>query len=129
MTCTTASCKPYHLKCSSRVTEIPKVRLIEGISIYEYAYPLVGTCSICSTRYYADHETYSHNGQAQEVFLNSAAYLKIGTSLWVDRTFSTSVYSGIYNFHASANAYTQYWNSTFGIKASDKPLVLGRKQV
>ena len=47
--------------------------------------------------------------------MNSARYLKVGQNTWVDREFSNSVLNGIYNFHASAAAYTKYWNNSFGI--------------
>jgi len=50
----------------------------------------------------------------RRVYLNSAKYLKVGKSLWVDRLFSTSVINAMYNFHASASAYAEYWNNTFG---------------
>ena len=32
----------------------------------------------------------------------------------VDCLLSTSVINAIYNFHASASAYAEYWNNTFG---------------
>ena len=46
--------------------------------------------------------------------MNSARYLKVGQNTWVDREFSNSVLNGIYSFHASAAAYTEYWNNSFG---------------
>jgi hypothetical protein len=46
--------------------------------------------------------------------LNSARYIKVGQNTWVDREFSNSVLNGIYSFHASAAAYTEYWNNSFG---------------
>ena len=30
--------------------------------------------------------------------------------MWVDRNFTHSVLSGVYNFEASASAYMQFWN-------------------
>ncbi|KAF8991269.1 hypothetical protein BDQ17DRAFT_1255080 [Cyathus striatus] len=48
------------------------------------------------------------------VHLNSAKYLKVGKKLWVDRAFSQGVLNGIYSFHASAAAYMEYWNNSFG---------------
>jgi hypothetical protein len=45
--------------------------------------------------------------------LNDARYLKIGQSLWVDRTFSKAVLNAMYSFHASAAAYEEFWNNTF----------------
>jgi len=77
---------------------------------------LSGECTRCDTHYHADHESYTppNSTNPHEVFLNSAYYLKIGTSLWVDRSFSNSLLSAMYNFHASASAYTQFWNDSFG---------------
>ena len=46
-------------------------------------------------------------------YLNSARFLKVGQSLWVDRNFSNSVLNGMYSFHASASAYTEYWNNSY----------------
>ena len=40
--------------------------------------------------------------------------MKIGWSTWVDCTFGNAVVSGMYSFHASAAAYTDYWNNAFG---------------
>ncbi|TFK32840.1 hypothetical protein BDQ12DRAFT_701022 [Crucibulum laeve] len=52
----------------------------------------------------------------QNVYLNSAKYLKVGQNTWVDRIFSNAVVNGIYSFHGSAAAYTEYWNNSFGGK-------------
>ena len=46
--------------------------------------------------------------------MNSAKYIKIGQALWVDRLFCESAVNAMYNFHASASAYAEYWNNTFG---------------
>jgi len=129
VTCTTGSCKPYHLSLSTRIRDIPQVQLIEGSLVYEKAYPLTGKCTVCKTRYHPDHEAYTtpNSNRAREVFINSARYLKIGTSLWVDRVFSGAILSGMYHFHASANAYTQFWNASFG--NTTIPIKLGRKQI
>lgn len=35
MVCTTGSCEPYHLQPSTRVSEIPYVKLIEGSVVYD----------------------------------------------------------------------------------------------
>jgi len=63
-----------------------------------------------------------------EVYLNSACFLKVGSNLWVDRSFSNAVINGMYSFHASANTYMQYWTNTFG---SDKlcQVKIGHKHV
>ncbi|KAF8979594.1 hypothetical protein BDQ17DRAFT_1394509 [Cyathus striatus] len=82
---------------------IPTATLIKGSKISEYAYVVSGhECAHDETqRYYKVH-------------LNSAKYLKVGQNLWVDRAFSQSVLNGIYSFHATAAAYTEYWNNSFG---------------
>ena len=70
----------------------------------------------------ADHEHFLHKfhgaQQPKRVYLNSAKYLKLGTDLWVDRLFASSVINAMYSFHASASAYAQYWNITFGTKST-----------
>ena len=58
------------------------------------------------------------------MYLNSAKYLKAGKSLWVDRVFSRAVLNGIYSFHASSSAYSDFWNHSY---ASN--MTLSRKQV
>ena len=45
--------------------------------------------------------------------MNSAQYLKVGQSLWVDYIFSSGVVNGTYSFHASVSAYAEFWNNTF----------------
>jgi len=57
--------------------------------------------------------------QPKQVYLNSAKYLKIGSNLWVDQLFSSSVINAMYSFHASASAYSQYWNITYGTKSTN----------
>ena len=47
------------------------------------------------------------------VYLNSAKYLKVGQSLWVDQVFSNAVLNGMLSFHASTSAYTEFWNNSF----------------
>ena len=65
----------------------------------------------CNATYYADHECFTDNyGSWYQCYLNSARYIKIGHSMWVDRNFTHSVLSGMYKFHASASAYMQFWN-------------------
>jgi len=116
MTCTTSSCLPYHISIRTRIRDIPQVTLIKGSTIFDRVYPLSGECTRCQTNYHPDHESYlpSNSTKRHEVFLNTAHYLKIGASLWVDRIFSNAVLSAMYNFHASASAYTQFWNDSFG---------------
>ncbi len=45
------------------------------------------------------------------IYLNSAKYLKVGQALWVDQSFSQAVWNGLYSFHASGAAYTEYCNT------------------
>ena len=47
------------------------------------------------------------------MYLNSAKYLKVGQSVWVDRVFSSAVVNSIYSFHASAAAYSEFWNNSY----------------
>jgi hypothetical protein len=84
--------------------------------------------------YSADHERLSEKVTGEEdrhkrVYLNSATYLKVGQSLWVDRIFANAVVSGMYNFHASASAYMEYWNNSFGHLGSEQSFTITRRQV
>ncbi|KAJ3494541.1 hypothetical protein NLJ89_g10785 [Agrocybe chaxingu] len=129
MACTTSTCQPRHISVFSRVRDIPKVTLIIGTTVSNNAYVVPGECTVCKTRYYPDHKDFPSPvyNQRQEIHLNSARYLKIGQTLWVDRVFSKAVLSATYNFHASANAYTQFWNDSFGNATTE--VVLGRPQI
>ncbi|KAF8961578.1 hypothetical protein BDZ97DRAFT_1664120 [Flammula alnicola] len=122
LVCGTATCKSRSLVQATRQRDIPLVTLIKGQKIYKNASVLTGKCPDCETFYSADHERffYDLNGtkQPKQVYLNSAKYLKIGSNLWVDRLFSSSVINAMYSFHASASAYSQYWNITFGTKST-----------
>jgi hypothetical protein len=55
--------------------------------------------------------------------------MKVGQSRWVDRTFGNAVVSGMYSFHASAAAYTDYWNNAFGQVNLDYMAPLSRKHI
>ncbi|KAM6492665.1 hypothetical protein JOM56_012389 [Amanita muscaria] len=112
--CETLKCKPRSLVMKTKLRDIPYVTLIKDFAVYEAVPVLAGHCSSCKTTYYADHEhVLSDSKQWDRVYLNSAKYLKIGSSLWVDRAFSSAVMSGLYNFHASTAAYTNFWNAAF----------------
>jgi len=112
--CQTMECDPRALTMSTKIRDIPLVTLIKEFTVYEDVQVLSGLCGVCQTRYYADHEsTPNGSGQYDKVYINSAKYLKIGQNLWVDRQFSAAVMNGIYNFHASASAYTAFWNNVF----------------
>jgi hypothetical protein len=116
--CGTLDCQPRCLVQSTQERDIPMVALIKGHTIHQNVPVLTGKCTRCKTLYAADQERFRDTSTAQNnlkrVYLNSAKYLKIGKSLWVDRLFSTSAINAMYNFHASASAYAEYWNNTFG---------------
>jgi len=116
--CGTLDCQPRCLVQSTQERDIPLVTLIKGHTVHQKVPVLTGKCPKCKTLYAADHERFQDTSTIQNnlkrVYLNSAKYLKIGRSLWVDRLFSTSAVNAMYNFHASASAYAEYWNNTFG---------------
>ena len=116
MTCTTSTCKPVHLEQLTRIWDIPMVTLIQGTTILKKVLVLTWKCHSCHTHYGPDHESFSapveNQGsqiieKQQEIYLNHAHYLKVGSNLWVDCTFSNCVLSAMYSFHASMNTYTQ----------------------
>ncbi len=113
--CEDMNCKPFALAQNTRSRDIPKVTLIKGTAIYKRVPVLSGKCSHCDANYYADHEGLNQtSGRRNKIYLNSAKYIKVGHHIWVDRPFSNAVVNGMYSFHASAAAYTDYWNNTFG---------------
>ena len=116
--CGTLNCQPRCLIQTTRECDIPMVALIKGHTVHRYVPVLTGKCPRCKTLYAADHERFQDTSTVQNnlkrVYLNEAKYLKIGKALWVDRLFSTSAINAMYNFHASASAYAEYWNNTFG---------------
>jgi len=118
MTCTTSTCRPRHLEQITKTANIPVVTLLKGTSCFENAYVLTGKCQHCKTLYVADHESYllPNSRQRQEVYLNNASYIKIGQQLWVDRVFSKAVINATYSFHASASAFTQFWNDSYALE-------------
>jgi hypothetical protein len=113
MECETAACNSWSLHQITPTRDIPQVTLIKGSVIYENICVLTGQCPSCKTKYFADHERAVEDQGYSKVYLNSAKYLKIGQSLWVDRIFSNGVVNATYSFHASVFAYAEYWNNTF----------------
>jgi hypothetical protein len=113
--CKTKSCSKKALFQWTRPRDIPLVRLIKDFKSYEQVPVYSGHCKECKTMYYADHERAPSNNEREHerVYLNSAKFIKIGQSLWVDRAFTTAVLSGMYTFHASAAAYSDFWNNAF----------------
>ena len=72
---------------------------------------LTGRCLNCTTLYSADHERspeIDEENQFTKLYLNSAKYIKVGQSVWVDRIFSNAVVNAMYSFHASASAYMEF---------------------
>jgi len=112
--CETVKCQSRAILKQTRERDTPKAILIKGTKIYESVPVLAGQCPQCQTGYHADHE-HSHNAENtwMKLYLNSAKYLKVGQNIWVDRTFSGAVLSGIYNFHASITAFVEFWNMSF----------------
>lgn len=115
--CGTGDCKPRSLVQNTQARDIPMVTLVKNHTLYYNVPVLTGKCRECATSYSADHERFHDTStilpEWKRVYLNSAKYIKIGSSLWVDRLFSTSVINAMYNFHASASAFAEYWNNCF----------------
>jgi hypothetical protein len=128
--CEDTNCQPLALYQDTRLRDIAKVTLIKGTTIHKQVYVLTGKCGSCNTRYHADHEgLVLPSGTRNRLYLNAAKYLKIGQKVWVDRTFSNAVVNGMYSFHASAAAYTEYWNNTFGQVNIDHLARLNRRHI
>jgi uncharacterized Zn finger protein (UPF0148 family) len=115
MECEDIACEARGLHQTTRDRDIPKVTLIKGTIIHRDVRVLSGKCPKCETVYYGDHESLNRStDNPQRVYLNSAKYLKVGQNVWVDRIFSSAVVNAIYSFHASAAAYTEFWNNSYG---------------
>ena len=129
--CKTMSCKPRSLVMTAKPSDIPFVTLIKNFRTYEDVPVLAGSCNECKTICYADHERSPSGmlGQADRVYLNSAKYIKIGQNIWVDRSFSSAVLSGVYNFHASTAAYTEFCNNSFLTSQSSHAKRVSRRQI
>jgi len=127
MECEDIKCDPRGLHQATRDRDIPKVTLIKGNKIFKNVAVLSGKCPKCETVYYADHESLSRGtDNPQRVYLNSAKYLKVGQSVWVDRVFSSGVVNAIYSFHASAAAYTEFWNNSYACLNPDSTCLVTR---
>ena len=119
ITCVDQRCASRALLQTTRPRDVPLVTLIKDNIPYEDVPVLSGKCIQCGAIYYSDHECFKDNyGSWTKCYLNSARFLKIGQSTWVDRNFTHSVLSGMYNFHASASAYMQYWNDCASVTDS-----------
>ena len=116
MECQTMSCKGQYFLLDTRNCDVPQVTLIKGAKVYDRVHVLSGKCSTCDTRYYADHKSSKNTDIVDErrrFYTNSAKYLKVGPSLWVDRSFSGAVINATYSFHTSSAAFTEFWNDSF----------------
>jgi len=128
--CETITCNPRSLLQITKVRDIPRVTLIKGSTIYENVQVLTGTCPKCKTKYLADRErVIEPDDKCTRVYLNSAKFLKVGQSLWVDRIFSNAVLNAMYSFHASAAAYTEFWNNSFWKHQKGNSKKLTRRQI
>ena len=127
--CETTTCNPRSLLQITKLRDIPRVTLIKGSTIYEDVQVLTGRCPRCKTNYLADRERVITDESCTRVYLNSARYLKIGQTLWVDRIFSNSVVNAMFSFHASASAYTEFWNNSFWSHHQGNSKKLSRRQI
>ncbi|KAF8869478.1 hypothetical protein CPB84DRAFT_1856304 [Gymnopilus junonius] len=108
--CCNGDCHPRSLRQTTSIRDIPLISLIKGNTVYHNVPVLTGRCTACQTIYHVDHEHTPAIHQKQ--YLNSARYLKAGHTLYTDCEFAHTILSGVYNFHASAAAYTQFWNDS-----------------
>jgi len=132
--CEDMTCSARSLVQGTKLSDIPKVTLIKGTMIYKNVPLLTGQCPKCSTLYSADHERVEQNTNTTHkeytsVYLNSALYLKVGQTLWVDCEFSNAVLNGMYSFHASSSAYVEFWNNSFGNRDDKNKYQITRRQV
>lgn len=128
--CQTATCNPQSLLQSTKECDIPQVTLIKGNDVSHNVQVLSGWCPTCETTYFADHERFKTNVTLwNKVYINSAKYIKIGQSIWVDRIFSKAILNSIYSFHASVSAFAEYWNNTYGLVTSSQSTNITRRQV
>jgi hypothetical protein len=132
MECGIDGCNGRSLLQNTKTRDIPQVTLIKNSVMYDDVFVLTGQCPKCSTIYHADHDWTLENKTEKKfgrLYLNSAKYLKVGQSMWVDRLFGIGVLNGMYSFHASAAAYTEYWNNTIWKHQPVKVKKITRRQV
>src|SRR6267378_5953246 len=130
--CEDMTCNSRSLVQKTKLQDIPKVTLIKSTAIYKNVPVLTGRCPTCSTLYSADRERVVKNAARKEytcVYLNSALYLKVGQSVWVDCIFSTAVLNGMYSFHGSSSAYGEFWNNSFGTTDKENEYQITCRQV
>ena len=132
MECDTKRCKGRSLLQTTATRDVPQVTLIKDNRIYDNVSVLTGQCSKCKTKYFADHVRSVENSKERHysnLYLNSAKYVKVGQSIWVDRLFGTGVLNAMYSFHASAAAYTEYWNNSIWRHQEVEAKRITRRQV
>lgn len=132
MECETESCNGRSLLQTTATRDIPQVTLIKDNRMYDNVSVLTGQCPKCKTKYFADHERSAESvaeRRYSKLYLNSAKYVKVGQSTWVDRLFGTGVLNAMYSFHASAAAYTEYWNNSIWKHQHVKAKRITRRQV
>lgn len=85
--CVTSGCGFRSLVQTTKQRDIPLVTLVKNHTIHENVPVLTGKCSNCTTLYSADHECspeINEENQFTNLYLNSAKYIKVGQSIWVD---------------------------------------------
>jgi CxC5 like cysteine cluster associated with KDZ transposases/CxC6 like cysteine cluster associated with KDZ transposases len=130
--CLTSGCGFRSLTQATKQRDIPLVTLIKNNISYEKVPVLTGKCPNCTTLYSADHERspiIDEDQQFTNLYLNSAKYVKVGQSIWVDQVFSNAVINAMYTFHASASGYKEFWNNSFGKMQPSSSFCLSRCQI
>jgi len=85
--CVTSECGFQSLGQTTKQRDIPLVTLIKNNTIYKNVPVLTGRCPNCTTLYSADHECSPEINEENHfinLYLNSAKYIKVGQSVWVD---------------------------------------------
>ena len=130
--CVTSECEFRSLVQTTKQRDIPLVTFVKNNTIHKNVPVLTGRCPNCTTLYSADHERspeIDEENHFTKLYLNSAKYIKVGQSVWVDRVFSNAVVNAMYSFHASASAYMEFWNNSFGKTDKDVFHKMSRRQI
>jgi len=109
------------------------VKLVKGSDIYQNVPVLTGQCFKCKTLYQQTMKVsvklyLKEKPKTQRIYLNSAKYLKVGQSVWVDRVFSMLWLMECTVFMHQLQ-HIQNMEHSFGVFAEDKPLELTRRQI
>jgi uncharacterized Zn finger protein (UPF0148 family) len=124
--CMDGECEAHSLLMLTCLNQVPEVTLVKGTKIFKKVSVLSAHCPKCKTAYFVDHETYGPLNRRKRNYLNDAYYFKVGQNTYVDRVFSKAVLNGIYSFHASTAAYSEFWTNSFGKNYSIK---IPRRQI